>query len=76
MDPLEEVLEITDGRAVHPWSWPSSRLRAAAESLCGWLDAIPALGRDEDGEWGIYRHGAWGCRAQLYRIWSEGPVIR
>jgi hypothetical protein len=76
MDPLEELLALTGAELIEPFAWPGPRLRSATETLCGWLDALPAVGRGEDGTWGVHTHGAWGCKMQLYRIWGTRPVIR
>lgn len=35
--------------------------------LADWLlDCVPSR---EDGRW--YRHGNWGCRLRLHRIWDD-----
>lgn len=59
---------------LQPLRWPPRWLPSWAESLCAVLDRIPSVAR-EDGQWGWYRNGAWGCRLRLWRIWSEAPVI-
>ncbi len=56
--------------------FPGAQLRSVVERLCGWLDWLPLPGRLEYGRWGWWRHGASGCRLQLWRLWSDVPVIR
>lgn len=48
------------------------------ETLCNWLDRIPAFERYEK-RWHFYPNGGWGCRvgfarwsAQLDARWSTG----
>jgi hypothetical protein len=59
---LEALVAEHGFELVEPWSLPSPGMRAVVEALCGWLDSLPGP--------------AWGCRMQLWRVWSSVPVIR
>lgn len=71
---LEALLAEHGAELVQPF--PGPRLRFVVERLCGQLDRLPLPGRFVAGRWGWWRHGALGCRLQLWRLWSDVPVIR